>query len=81
MNKGIDLKKFLVVLFVYLILLCIVLYFFFSKTNPFCKKNSPCLEATCTFCESKNGKKECHECSIFNEKEERVWVGNCIFEE
>lgn len=81
MNKEISFKKFLILLFCYLLFLSISLCVLFTKTKPFCKSNHPCITATCVSCESKNGKKECKECSLFNEKNERVWVGNCIYEE
>lgn len=81
MNREIDLKKYFLFLCIYLFILFLVLYFVFGKINPFCKIESPCLKADCSLCESKNGKKECHECSIFNEDDERIWVGSCIYEE
>lgn len=83
MNREIDFKKFLLFLTGYFLILSCCLFFAFGRMQPLClrEKDTPCAMATCTSCESKNGKKECSECSIFNEKEERIWVGTCIYEE
>lgn len=81
MNKEIDFKKFLLCLLVYVLFLSVGIGFFLKKVNPFCKVDSPCMEAICTDCESNDGKKECHDCSILNEDDERIWVGSCIFKE
>lgn len=81
MNKEIDLKKFLVVLLVYLLVVSILLIFVFGKIKPFYNDDNPCNKASCSLCHKQDGKKYCNECSIFNEKEERIWVGSCIFEE
>ncbi len=81
MQKEIDFKKFLFFLIGYVFFLSILMGVVFMKKNPFCSSNTPCLTATCTSCESLNEKKVCTDCSLFNEKEERIWVGSCIYEE
>ncbi len=81
MNKEISLKKFLICLSVFLFIVMIVLYFYITKTRPLCKKdNHPCHAAVCNSCTVKDNKKVCSDCSVFNEKNERVWTGGCIFD-
>lgn len=64
-----------------IIVLCIVLivelYFLFFNKD---KENNPCKEAICNKCNMEDGKKVCNNCNIFNEKEERIWTGSCIFD-
>ncbi len=80
MNKEISLKKFLLCLFLFLLGFSLILYFVFSKAKPLCKIDSPCRQATCNECIEEEGKRVCKDCNLFNEKDERIWTGGCIFE-
>lgn len=80
MNKEIPLKKFLLFLSIFLLCFIVVLYFVFTRTKPLCKaKDNPCTKAVCNECTKTNGKKVCKDCNIYNEKEERIWTGSCIY--
>lgn len=80
MNKEIDLKKFLLFLSLFLLCFILVLYFVFTRVKPLCKeKDNPCIQAVCNECTNTNGKKICKDCNIYNEKEERIWTGGCIY--
>lgn len=81
MNKEIDLKKYLLFLSVFLLLLIVALFLIFSKSKPLCsKENNPCKKALCNQCTLKEDKEYCSDCNIFNEENDRVWTGSCIFE-
>ncbi len=82
MNREISVKKFLLFLGIVLIFIICVLYIIFVKTKFFCKKDgTPCYAANCEFCVVENGKKICSYCNVFNEKNERIWTGGCIFDQ
>lgn len=80
MCKEVDLKKFLLSLGVFLVLLSVVLYFVFTKTTPLCSVNGNyCKVATCNRCVENDGKRICSDCSVFNKEKERIWTGGCIY--
>lgn len=80
MKKEISLKKFLLCLGVFLVILTFILYFVFSKTKPFCEfEQNPCKRAVCNECIEKENKKVCSDCNLYNEDKEKIWTGGCIF--
>lgn len=80
MNKEINLKKFLMFLSLFLLCLIAILYFIFTKAKPLCKeRDNPCTKAVCNDCTYIDGKKVCNSCNIYNEKDERIWTGGCVY--
>lgn len=82
MNKEINLKKFLLFLSGFLVILAFVLYFVLSRMKPFCKpEQNPCKSAICNQCIDRDGKKICSDCNLYNQKEEKIWTGGCVYNE
>ncbi len=80
MNKEISLKKFMISLFLFLIFLSIVLFFIFREFKPICYVNTnECKKAVCSKCKEENNQRFCQNCSLFNEDNNRIWTGECIF--
>ncbi len=80
MNREISLKKFIIVLFLVLVVLSIVLFFILRKTKPLCHVNTKeCKNAICTKCQESDNQKFCSSCSLFDKENNRIWTGSCIF--
>lgn len=77
MNGKINLKKFLLFLLIFLLVLGISYYIYLKKHKICDIKNNPCKYATCSSCKLIDDNKICN-CSIVNKDEERIWVGTCI---
>ena len=78
MNKEISLKKFLLFLSLFLLIMSVVLILVVKKTKPLCK-NNPCKNAVCTTCSEENQKRVCSDCNLYDEENRRIWTGNCIY--
>lgn len=83
MNKEISLKSFLIGLVFLSVGLIIIINIWFSKANPFCKMDldNPCAFAICDSCERIDGKRMCSDCNIYNEDDDRIWLGGCVFDD
>ena len=81
LNKEIDLKKFLIFLIIFVLVFGIFLGIYISKKKPLCKDiENPCVKAKCNECKKENEKKVCSDCNIYNEDQEHIWTGSCIYE-